>query len=161
MTTLINQGEKVLSLDTINVLVASKDDVIKEIREATKCLAFDISTAVGFHVYRAIEAIIIKDYFRILDIKPEEWEKNKNLGNYIMLLENKKVDVRITGVLRHLKDNYRNPISHPQEFWDSNKAESSFGLAISAITVMVQGIQERTQDRALPLASMAAAPVKS
>ena len=45
-------------------------------------------------------------------------------------------------MLRHLKDHYRNPISHPEEFWDSNMAESAFMLAISVITVMVQDIEE-------------------
>lgn len=140
MTMLINQGESVLSPDIINLL-GPKEDVIKDIREATKSMAFDISTAVGFHVYRAVETIV-KEYFPILEIQPEDWQSNKNLGNYIKLLEDKGVDVKVTTMLRHLKDHYRNPISHPEEFWGSDKAESAFMLAVSVITVMVQDIEE-------------------
>jgi hypothetical protein len=139
MTVLINQGQNVLSRDTINLLGASKDDVINDIREATKCLAFDIPTAVGFHLYRAMEAIIVKDYFTILHIPPQ---KNKNLGNYIKLLGDKGIDVKITAMLMHIKDHYRNPISHPEEFWDSDKAENAFGHATSIINVMVHDIDE-------------------
>jgi len=150
MTVLINQGQNVLSRDTINLLSSSKDEVLNDIREATKCLAFDIPTAVGFHLYRAIEAIIVEEYFPLLNIQPNDWETNKNMGNYIRLLENNNVDVKITAMLRHIKDHYRNPISHPDEFWDSNKAENAFGLATSVINVMVQDIDERRIISALP-----------
>jgi hypothetical protein len=65
------------------------------------------------------------------------------LGHYINLLEEISVDKKVTIMLRYLKDNYRNPIIHPEEFRDLNKAESAFQLAVSVITVMVQDIQER------------------
>jgi len=139
MTILINKGENLLSKNTLNSLGISKEDVINDIREATKCLAFDIPTAVGFHVYRAVEAIIVKDYFPVMNIP---LGKSKNLGNYIKLLEDHNADERVTIILKHLKDYYRNPISHPEEFWDSNTSESAFGLAISVINVMVKNIED-------------------
>ena len=52
-------------------------------------------------------------------------------------------------MLQHLKDHYRNPIAHPEEFWDSDKAEAAFMLAISVITVMVQDIDETKKKGAL------------
>ena len=142
MTVLINQGQNVLSRETLSLLASSKNEVINDIREATKSLAFDIPTAVGFHVYRAIEAIVVREYFPVLNIQSKEWERNKNLGHYIGLLEKAKVEPKVTTMLRHLKDHYRNPISHPEEFWDSDKAESAFMLAVSVITVMIQDIKE-------------------
>lgn len=142
MTILINQGESVLPQAFANYSGPSKEEVIKDVREATKCLAFDISTAVGFHVYRAIEAIVVRDYFPILNIQPKDWEKNKNLGHYISLLQKAGIDEKVTIMLKHLKDHYRNPISHPEEFWDSVKAESAFSVAIGVITIMVQDIEE-------------------
>jgi hypothetical protein len=146
MTVLINQGQNVLSRDTLELLADSKDDVINDIREATKCLAFDIPTAVGFHLYRAMEAIISKDYSPVLNISPP---RNRNLGKYIQLLENKGVDIKITAMLNHIKDHYRNPIAHPEEFWDYHKAENAFGHATSVINVMVQDINETKGRKAL------------
>ena len=144
MTLLINQGENVLALDIIDLLGASKDEVIRDIREATKSMAFDLSTAVGFHIYWAVEAIVVKDYFPVLNIMAEEWEKNQNLGNYIKLLIAKHVDNKVTIILNYLKDHYRNRIFHPEEFWDSKTAETALGLAVSAIIIMVQDINNRT-----------------
>ncbi len=141
MSALIGHGETLLSKEALEYLGASKNDVIADIREAGKCLAFEISTAVGFHIYRAIESVIIKDYFPALGVKESEWEKNRGLGPYIQILEVKKRDSKITTLLRHLKDNYRNPINHPQEFWGFNDAENAIPLAVSAINMMVQDIQ--------------------
>jgi hypothetical protein len=143
MTMLINQGESILSQQTINALGDYKDAILNDVKEATKCFAFDISTSVGFHIYRVIEAIVVRGYFPALEIEKTDWGKNRNLGHYITILEKAGVDKKITAMLRHLKDHYRNPISHPEEFLDSNTAESAFMLAISVITVMVQDIENR------------------
>jgi hypothetical protein len=142
MTVLINNGEKVLSEAALYSLGDSLEDVLNDIQESAKCLAFGISTAVGFHVYRAIECIIVKDYFSVLGVDESEWERNRNMGNYIRILEEKHVDVKVTAMLKHIKDNYRNPISHPDEFWDLNKAASAFSAAISFIEIMVQDIRD-------------------
>lgn len=139
MTVLINKGENVLPQNTLKYLESLDIGIILDIREATKCLAFDIPTAVGFYVYRAIEAIVVKGYFPILAIDPGS---SKNLGRYIELLESKKVDPKITALLTHLKDHYRNPIAHPAEQWTTDQAESAFQFAVSAMTVIIQDIQE-------------------
>lgn len=142
MTMLIEKGENLLSPVTLNLLGSSQQEVIKDIREAARCLAFGFSTAVGFHLYRAIEAIIVEDYFNVLKVSPKEWENNKNLGKYIKILEGKGVDAKITIMLSHLKDRYRNPIMHPDEFWDSEKSTGAIGSGISIIDMMVQEIEE-------------------
>lgn len=148
MTMLIEQGEDLLSPVTVNLLGASKKEVVQDISEAARCLAFGFSTAVGFHLYRAIEGIVVEDYFPFLGVVPAEYEKNLNLGNYIKILEGKGVDVKITKMLTHLKDHYRNPIAHPDEFWDINKANSAIGPAISLIDVMVQDIDDKRKAKA-------------
>jgi hypothetical protein len=142
MTMLINTGQNLLSPLTLKLLGASREEVIKDIQEAASCLAFDFSTAVGFHLYRAIEAIIVRDFFDVLKISSDERKSRKNLGQYIALLQNKGVDVKIKNMLTHIKDRYRNPIMHPEEFWDSEKANSAIGPAISVIDMMVQEIEE-------------------
>ena len=50
MRILIEQGENLLSPITLDLLGSSKPEVIKDIREAARSLAFDFSTAVGFHL---------------------------------------------------------------------------------------------------------------
>jgi hypothetical protein len=137
---LMDDGERVLPEGTLDSLDQSRAKVLDDVRQATKCLAVSIPTAVGFHIYRAIEAIIIDEYFPLLDI---EQPANRNLGEYIRLLKDKSVDDKITAILKHIKDHYRNPISHPEEFWDQTKANGAFGLAVSIITIMSQDIATR------------------
>jgi len=149
MTILINKGENLLSPHTVELLNNSKKEVINDIREAARCLAFGFSTAVGFHLYRAIEAIIVKDYFPFLKVDATEYERNPNLGNYIRILKDKGVDDKIHVMLSHLKDHYRNPIMHPDEFWDLDKANSAIGPAISLIDVMVQDISDENKTNKL------------
>jgi len=136
-TILIEAGERVLPRDSIDKLTLSKEKVLKDVREATKCLALSNHTAVGFHIYRAIEAIITDEYFPLLEV---DLPKNRNLGNYIKILKEKNVNDKITGILDHIKDNYRNPISHPEEFWGQEQAEGAFGLAVSVISIMIQDL---------------------
>jgi len=149
ITVLIDQGQNVLSKDSINMLSASKDEVINDLREATKCLTFDIPTAVGFHIYRAIEALV-RDYFPVIGVQPNEWNRSKSLGHYIKLLQLNGVDHEVTVMLQHFKDNYRNPSAHPDEFWDLNKAESAFMFAVSLINVMIQDIAKITKAKTSP-----------
>ena len=117
----------------------NKNLVVQDVREAARSLAFDIPTAVGFHIFRAIEAIIKKEYFPLLNITVE----SNNLGQHIALLEGAGVDEKILGTLRNIKDYYRNPISHPEEFWGLDQAESALMLAVHAITVILQDINFR------------------
>ncbi|BEQ17018.1 hypothetical protein [Desulfoferula mesophila] len=140
MTLLINRGESILSPEALSALDAgNRDLVVQDIREATRSLAFDIPTAVGFHIFRAIETIIKKEYFPLLAIKAE----SNNLGQHINHLKAAEVDEKILGTLRNIKDYYRNPISHPEEFWDLDDAESALMLAVHAITVILQDISTR------------------
>ena len=103
MTMLINRGENLLSPYTLNLIGGSKEEVIKDIKEAARCLAFGFPTAVGFHLYRAIEAIIVEDYFPLLGVAPEEYEKNPNLGCYIKILKEKKVDETSSGLKKQTR----------------------------------------------------------
>lgn len=150
MTMLINEGENLLSLNTLNMLGGCKQEVVNDIREATKALAFGSYTAVGFHLYRAIEAIV-KEYFIPLGLNVTEiMENNPNLGTYLKILKGihgkfivtTPVDVKVTSFLEHIVKEYRNPIMHPQETWDVHKANRAIGPAISLIEMMVEDIQD-------------------
>jgi len=143
---LMSKGEAVFPDSILDSLGKSKEKVTNDIREATKCLAVNIPTATGFHVYRAMEAVVVEEYFDLLDI---EKPSNRNMGTYIKLLKDKGVDEKVTAPLSHIKDHYRNPISHPEEFWDAPKAHGAFGLAVSVITIMSQDIAVRRAEKKL------------
>lgn len=150
MTVLINEGENLLSPNTLTAMTGSKMEVIRDISEAARSLAFGFYTAVGFHLYRAIEAIVIKEYFVSLKVPHSEYNKSPNLGNYIKILKvthdkiklSSPVDIKVTSLLDHIKVHYRNPVMHPEESWDMDKANSAIGPAISLIDMMMQDIQE-------------------
>ena len=128
---------------------------IKDVQEAGKSIAFDLPTACGFHIFRALETVVLM-YFPVLEV-PLPDERKRNLGTYILILEGKdqngkevdgakKVDEKITGMLRHLKDSYRNPLMHPELTLEDEEAESLFQFAISAITQLIKDIKKWTSD---------------
>ena len=141
MNLLINSGECALSQKTLDALsISSKTDVIREIREAARCLAFDVPTSVGLHLCRAVEIVVTKEYFPVLSILVPQ---NRNLGRYIKVLEkNNNVSPKVISKLNDFKDYYRNRITHPEEFWDIDNADSAFGTAINVIDAIVKDIQE-------------------
>jgi hypothetical protein len=99
-------------------------------------LAFDVPTAATFHLFRAIEAVVLL-YFPVLGIPIPE-EKSRSLGVYINLLEGKKgKDDRIVVILRHIKDEYRNRLIHPGDFLDVDTAANLFSLGASVIDLMI------------------------
>ena len=123
MNVLIYSAEQGLSASTIKYLSEAKD-CVEDIKNAGRCLAFDLPTACGFHIFRAVEAVALM-YFPLLDI-PYPDKKKRSLGTYIHLLNGKsrngqkdrtgalKVDDKITGMLGHLTKFYRNPLAHPE-----------------------------------------------
>lgn len=110
-------------------------EVIADFDEAGRCLAFDRPTATGFHVLRAVEPLILAYHNKvtrnILPLRSRSW------GAYIGSLKRPghvaRVDVRVVGMLEHIKDFYRNPIMHPEESLTSDQAFSLFNACLSVI----------------------------
>ena len=140
MPTLIERAEAVLSSEVAGLL---PDECIVDIREAGKCLAFGFPTAVGFHVFRAVERVVLL-YYPTLGIPRPTKPSEKNLGKYIQDLKDNDVDDEITGMLDHLRGHYRNPIMHPEKFYNIDEAVNLFSFAQSAISVMVEDQRNRS-----------------
>lgn len=140
MTILMENGQWLVSREVWEGLTWSRDKVWQDVREAAKCLALNIPTAVGFHFYRAVEAIIVDEYFPLFVIVNP---KNRNLGKYIEILTTLGIDERITKELDHLRECYRNPISHPEVFWDQRQADIATNLAVAVIDLMGHDILAR------------------
>jgi hypothetical protein len=110
-----------------------------DIQQAGKCLAFDINTAAGIHILKAVESLIRAYHAKVtgktLTVKSRNW------GAHIRDLNNAGADQRVTSYLQHIKDFYRNPIMHPEVVLTPDEAFSLFNASLSAIVQLDAAIQ--------------------
>jgi hypothetical protein len=150
---LIDNAENLLPITIRNDV---PQETISELREAGRCLAFEVPTASGFHVFRATEGVIRQYFKAVVGSLPEA--KNRNWGAYIRTLEKHGADQKVTGFLDHIRQLYRNPVIHPEEHLEIEDAEILLSLCTSAIIQMVKAIQN-IQATAVPESSMSLASV--
>ena len=87
----------------------------------------------------------------------------RNWGAYIKALETAKAEKKITVFLDHIREECRNPISHPNEMLELDEAFALFGPAISVVGQMLREIleiQER-EKKAAEVAALAVPPPKT
>jgi hypothetical protein len=111
---------------------------IDDVRQAGKCLAFETATAAGFHIFRAIESVM-GVYYEAVTGKSKP-TRLRNWGVYInkMRKHPDRADAKIVEMLDHIRDKYRNPITHPEETVSLEDVLVLLGLAVSVITLMVR-----------------------
>lgn len=113
-------------------------------RAAGRCLAFNLLSAAGFHIARAVEATL-ESYYQAYSGK--SGVTLDNWGQYLQHLET----IQQTGVspapsdrtlaeLRQMKDDFRNPIIHPRVVLDECDAKILFNNGESLIIGMAQEI---------------------
>ncbi len=129
---LIERADNVLPMEIANVLQGS---IRSDLRQAGRCLAFDLATAAGFHIIRALEGVL-RDFYcpTFLGTKP----KARNWNGYIQCLKSTGADIKILAILDQIRSLHRNPTIHPQEVLTINEAMTLFGIAQSAIVAMVE-----------------------
>ena len=141
-TGLIERAENILPESLRNRI---SSNVVEEIRQSGRCLAFDNSTASGFHIIRATEAIMHQYY--VFVCKPQS---EKNLGSWAAYIsafhklseaadvkEDIKEDVKkVIALLQQIKDQDRNLIMHPQVVLSPDEAFTLFEIAKGAIIAM-------------------------
>jgi hypothetical protein len=111
---LIGYAEVIFPAD----LPSKVPDAVPDIREAGKCIAFELPTAAGFHLHRANEAIMHRYYDVVSGDKPRP--KNRNIGGYLAAMtEGKFGDQRLLTALKDLNDLHRNPLIHPDQSLES------------------------------------------
>lgn len=117
------------------------NEVISEIREAGRCLAYDIPTACGFHMLRASE-LVIHDYY-VAILKPAKKDKLPDWGTYIDKLRHSS-DAhakKVAELLQHLKNQHRNLIMHPDVVLSDEEAATLFELGKTSIMVMTEKLR--------------------
>ena len=107
-------------------LLSKVPEALFDAREAGKCLAFELPTACGFHVFRATETVLRKYYMQVTGSTAPP--KVRNIGVYLNAMKQKKVgDEKITSALKQVADLYRNPIIHPDAVLTPEEAIGVFG----------------------------------
>jgi hypothetical protein len=109
------------------------------IEQAGRCLAFEVATAAAFHIWRTLDSVLQRYVVVVTGKRP----KSRNWGAYIKALGTAGADQKITSVLTQIKDLYRNPIIHPDERLENDKALSLIGIAESAIGSIIADIVAR------------------
>ena len=122
---------------------------LDDVRQAGKCLAFEVSTASAFHMWRAVESVMDSYYQTLTGNSFQEAGVVRNWGEYIKALEGSNAETKITVFLDHIREEYRNPISHPDETLDSDEAFALFGAAMSVIGQILGTITRIAEERAL------------
>ena len=73
-------------------------------------------------------------YYKAITGKSFEDDKiMRNWASYIKALEKAGADIKITRFLDHIREAYRNPISHPSETLEPEDAFNLFSAGLSAI----------------------------
>ena len=116
----------------------------RDFREAGRCLAFDLATAAGFHIARAVEGTVI-DYLEVLcpQVMSSLRDNQRNLGAYIRLAKENGGDERVCSSLDQFRDLHRNPLIHPESTLTTEEATMLMGIAQSAMSFIVLDIQKR------------------
>lgn len=114
---------------------------VPDLREATRCLAYELYTACGFHLHRANEAVFRAYWDAVTNGKPRP--KNPSMGGYLGELKNlRKGNSKVKAALKELKDLHRNPTIHPEHTLDAHGALALMGIVHAAMTYMLEAIPE-------------------
>lgn len=119
--------------------------------EAGRCWLFDNYTAVAFHLMRATDAVMRSYYRAAVGVEPKV--KFRNWGAYIKHFRMCPLaDQKIVNFLDQIRENYRNPILHPEQNLTADDAQILFGVCASAVSMMAVGLDALTNRGAsLPL----------
>lgn len=113
-----------------------------EIDEAGKCLVYERSTAAGFHALRSVEVTIRQYLFSIPGFAMPPLNR-QNWGEYLTLLKNNGAARDVTDHLHNMKDNYRNPLMHPEDSLEIDEAVSLFAVAQSMNEMLITDMLKR------------------
>jgi len=112
-----------------------------DVIECGKALCYEMGTACGVHVFRAVECVLRRYYTEVTGGKAQP--KVRNIAVYINAMRQAKCgDEKVLGVLDHLSKLHRNPLAHPDAALTLDEAISIVGMAHSAMTAMLRHLPE-------------------
>ncbi len=136
--TLIEEGALCFPIEILTKVPLA----VKDLEQATKCLAFELPTAAGFHLHRGNESVLHKYWDSVTGGAARP--KSSNMGDYLKELKDKdKGDEKVKSALKDLKDLHRNPLIHPE---DNLSMSEAIALMNGIYTVMVHMLKEIPDD---------------
>jgi hypothetical protein len=119
------------------------DLMLYDLGQAGRCLAFEVPTAVAFHVFRATEAMMLR-YYEILAKQP--WPHNQHdWGRYIVELNRLPgINRDVTMRLEEIRKFERNPSIHPDAVVSVERAPVLFELCSGVIYTMAEEVHKLT-----------------
>jgi hypothetical protein len=114
-------------------------EAIPDLQQGTRCIAYELPTAAGFHLHRANEAVLRRYWDAVTKGAPRP--TNRSMGDYLAGLDNLKAgDPKVKAALRVLKDLHRNPLMHPEESLET--VDDAIALKNAIHTVIVHMLKE-------------------
>jgi hypothetical protein len=143
MGALISNADELFLPDTRQKLAAkTREDWCS----AGKCLAFELSTAAGFHTVRATETVIHEYYIKATSNPITR--KDRNWGAYVRNLNKhlkdnpttSKVDRKLVSLIDQIREHHRNVVIHPEQTLTPSQAYTMFNVCQGAVISLVEGI---------------------
>ncbi|WNJ88475.1 hypothetical protein [Bosea sp. 685] len=133
-------------------------------RSAGRCLAFNLLSASGFHVARAVEATL-ESYYQLFSGKPGKtlvsWNDYiKELDAITKAQTSPAPSDKTIAELKQMKDDYRNPIMHPRVVLSEGDARMLFANGESLIIAMAQEIEAASHTGVQPNLQLVAGPTQ-
>lgn len=126
-----------------NIRAVLPKQMVYDLKQAGKCLAFEIPTACAFHICRGTEALIL-DYYAVLAGHPYPSSFPKNWKRYAEELVKLKAPKRLTDRLDEIRDTDRNPYTHPEQNVTLEEAPLLFELCTGVIFLIAQEMSRNT-----------------
>jgi hypothetical protein len=133
LTILIEHGTRLFP----GTLAAKVPEAVRDAREVGKAIAFELSTAAGFHIFRVVEAVL-KRYWDHVSSKTAR-PRLETIGTYAAALEDNTFgDAKVWESLKQLGKLHRNPLIHPEVILDVGEEIEILGISRSVIGAMLK-----------------------
>ncbi|KRR18152.1 hypothetical protein CQ13_35450 [Bradyrhizobium retamae] len=114
-----------------------------DLNQATRCIAFELHTAAGFHLHRANEAVL-RRYWDLVSNGADRPQRG-NIGDYLNEMKQKNFgDEIVRGAIDHLVKFHRNPLIHPEQNLET--ADEAIALMNSVHNAIVQMLKAIPMD---------------
>jgi hypothetical protein len=140
-------------------LTSKAPEAVAHVQAGTKCIAFELFTAAGFHFHRANEAVLHRYWDAVTE--GAERPKTRNMGDYLSELRNRgKGDDKVIASLTELKKLHRNPLVHEESIENLDEAVALMHGVHNAIVYMLKEIPVIAEDQSM-LAGAGASPTSA
>jgi hypothetical protein len=129
-----------------------------DLKEAGKCIAFELPTAAAFHLLRATEDTL-RSYQKVF-VKREKSDK-VTWGDLLQSLRTKKrkpkPDEILLNHLDHIRKNFRNPTDHPEMVHDLDGVQDLFSIVLDVLNRMAKELPSQ-KPNLLPIPAATSGP---